>query len=245
MMNHVSAVIVGSRSGRHLKTPVPLLPFGDKTVLQRTLSAYLDAGFSEIILVQGYRASEVQNSLGPLADRVQMVMPPLPDEDYSVLIRRGLERISASAAAFAIGLGDQPLLTPELLSELGDRFASIRPKILVPVCQGFLGHPVFFDMSLVSDFRKLPAHGETWDVIKAHGSEVHDYGVYHTSVIRHIEDVDDYHELLHLAGLPIPEPMANEVEGNGVPQPDTGTRTEGSAFHPIGRVEVDRPGEST
>jgi molybdenum cofactor cytidylyltransferase len=237
MIKDLSAVIVGSRSGRHLKTPVPLLPFGEETVLQRTLNAYLTAGFNEIILVQGYRSSEVQASLGTLANKIQFVGSSLPDEDFGTVLRRGIEKLSPSAKAFAVGLGDQPLLTSELVGQLAERFAAGKSKILVPVCQGFLGHPVFFDISLAAEFKKLPAHGETWDVIKAHGTEVLDYGVYHTAVIRHIEDVDDYHDLLRLAGLPVPEPAAREAEGNGGPPFEPPPRHD--VIQSVGRVEID------
>ncbi len=237
MMKNLSAVIVASRTQRHLKTPVPLLPFGDTTVLGKTASAYLDAGFSEVILVLGYRGTEIQASLGPLAGKTQILIAPIPDEDFGGLVRRGIEKISSSAKAFAIGVGDQPLLEKDLLENLADKFSASKAKILVPVCQGALGYPVFFDVSLAQEFRRLPAGAETWDVLKAHADEVFDYGTFHTSVARHIEDMDDYHAALAIARLPIPEIAPPVAPGSNGTSPDTASPGDGGATGQVSRIE--------
>jgi CTP:molybdopterin cytidylyltransferase MocA len=243
MMKNLSAVIVNSRAGRHLKTPVPMLAFGDTTILNRTLTSYLDAGFSEVIVVLSYRGSEVQASLGPLAGRVQVVSTAHVDEEFGGLIRFGLERVSPSAKGFAIGTGDQPLLDKELLKTLGDRFTSSKTKILVPVCQGQLGYPVFFDASFLAEFRRLPPHGEVWDILKSHPTEVLDHGLYQTAVVRHVDDIEDYHAMLKMAGLPIPEPEEEEeepVSSDGQqPSPATGATAgaESGLLGPVGRIE--------
>jgi molybdenum cofactor cytidylyltransferase len=235
MMKNLSAVIVASRTQRHLKTPVPLLPFGDTTVLGKTASAYLDAGFAEVILVLGYRGTEIQASLGPLASRLQILIGPIPDEEYGTLVRRGVEKISSGSKAFALGLGDQPLLDKDLLENLADKFAASRSKIMVPVNQGSIGYPLFFDASLAQDFRKTAAGAEPWDVLKAHAGDVLDYAVFHTSVVRHIEDMDDYHEALSIARLPIPEIAPTPEPGsNGTPPEAAGE--EGGDGSP-GRVD--------
>ncbi len=219
MMKNLSVVIVGSHAGRHLKMPVPLLPFGDSTILNRTLSAYLDAGVSEIVLTLGYRGAEIQAALGPLASHVQSVIATNPDEELAWLIRQGIEKINPTAKAFAIGMGDQPLLTHELVDHLASRFSASKSRIFVPVCQGILGYPVFFEASMAAEFKKLSPRGGPWDVIKTHGSDVHDHQLYDTAVIRHVDDTEEYHEALRLAGLPIPEGSAFALEGgdSGLP----------------------------
>jgi molybdenum cofactor cytidylyltransferase len=241
MMKNLSAVIVNSRAGRHLKTPVPMLPFGDTTILNRTLTAYLDAGFREVIVVLSYRATEVQTSLGPLAGRVHVVSAAHVDEEFGGLIRLGLERISNSSKGFAIGTGDQPLLDKALLTALGDRFSSSKTKILVPVCQGQVGYPAFFDVALLAEFRRLPPQGEVWDILKAHATDVLDYGVFQTAVIRHVDDTEDYHAMLRMAGLPIPEPEEEEEAASTAGQQPAAGATSGAdsgVLGPVGRIET-------
>jgi molybdenum cofactor cytidylyltransferase len=229
MMKNLSAVIVAARSARRLRTPIPMLPFGDTTVLGRTLRAYLDAKFSEIIVVLGYRGEEIRSSLGDLAGKVVTVQAPSGDEPYSDLLRLGVERLSASAKAFAVGRGDQPLLGKELLEELGTAYAATKGKILVPTWQGSLGHPVFFDASFAGDFRRLTAPAETWDILQAHADQVEDREVQYLAVVQGIEDRDDYFEALRCAGLPVPEPTRRE-------EPSSVTGGEGLEEGPLGTV---------
>ena len=238
MMKNVSAVIVSNRTGRHLKTPVPLLPFGDTTILGRTLLAYLGAGFSEIVLVLSYRASDVQASLGPLAEKIQLATSADPDEEFGSLLRRGCEKISPASKAFAIGMGDQPLLTTELITELAHKFTAAKARILVPVCQGHVGFPSYFDMSVLPDFKKLNPRQEICDVLKARASEVVDCGVFETAVARHVDDLEDYHAMLRMAGLAIPQLPETAEDGNGT-QPEPAQGTDPGILGQVRRVDSD------
>jgi molybdenum cofactor cytidylyltransferase len=210
MMKNLSAIIVAARSGRRLRTPIPMLPFGDTTVLGRTLRAYIDARFSEIIVVLGYRGEEIRACLGDLGSKVLTVQAPSGDEPYADLLRLGVERLSGAAKAFAIGRGDQPLLGKEILEELGEACAAAKGKIVIPTWQGSLGHPVFFDVSFAGDFRRLAAPAETWDIIRAHADQVEDREVQYVAVVQGIEDRDDYFDALRRAGLPVPKPAPRE-----------------------------------
>ena len=205
MMKNLSAVILAGRENRHLKMLKSTLPFGDSTVLNRTLQAYLDAGISELVLVLGHRAAEIRESLGNLEGKVKIVMASEPEGDTGLLLREGVAAVSSSSKAFALGAGDQPLLAPELLNELSAVFEAGKTKILAPVVQGAIGQPVFFDISLVKDFQKLGDHNDAWEVLKANSEEVFDLHRYETTLIRGIDDLEDFFAMLDLAKLPHPE----------------------------------------
>ena len=104
MMKNLSAVIVGSHSARQLKTPVPLLPFGDTTVIGRTVAAYLEAGFDEIIVSLGQRDGNVREALTPLGGKVQVLVAPRVEagegeHGIGYLIRQGVEQLSTGSKA--------------------------------------------------------------------------------------------------------------------------------------------------
>lgn len=209
MMKNLSVVLIAGRENRHLKSPKQLLPFsadGAKTVLDRTIEVYLEAGASEVVLSLAHRAAEIQEALGKLDPRVKLHVAANSEAGPGQQIREGMAKISSSSKAFAIGLTDQPLLSVELLNELCAKFEASSKKILVPVCQGSIGHPVFFRSALASAVSGLDPARELWDLIRDQSSEVDDYHVYHTSIVRSIDDLDDYYELLDLARLPRPDP---------------------------------------
>jgi len=211
MSKNLSALILGTRSGPRLKTAIPMLPFGETTVLNRTLSAYLEAGFSEVIVVLGSRAAEIRESLGPLQARVRVVETHAGEDHFAELVRTGLRALSGQIGGLAIGYGDQPLLTREILVELGEAFRARDVRILVPTWQGHVGHPMYFGASFLGVLRELPPNAAVWELLKAHSAEVVDLEVGYTAVVRGIEDRADYHELLRMAGLPVPEPPLKEV----------------------------------
>ena len=201
----ITVLLVGGRETRHLRVPKQILPFGDSTVLGRTIKAYLDAGFADVLLVLGYKADLIASELGDLPPGVRIVRNPLFDEGMSSFLRAGLRELPASATGFCIGLEDQPLLTPELLKEFADAFVAGKKPILVPAYQGSLGLPAFFRASMAEELSQLKQTEDLWDVMKRHGDELIDHATGFSAVVRSIEDTDDYHALLRTARLPIPE----------------------------------------
>lgn len=211
-MNPIPAILVGGREVRHLRVPKQILPFGETTVLGRTVQAYLDAGVSEVILVLGYKADLIESTLGPLPAKVRIVRNPLFDEGMGSFLRVGVRELPAGAGAFCVGLGDQPILPPDLIRELANAFFESGKKILVPAYQGSLGLPAILHRSMAEEILNLPVRGELWDLIVRHGDELVDHPTGYTAVLRSIEDQDDYHEMLRLAGLPIPEVQPEPAE---------------------------------
>jgi molybdenum cofactor cytidylyltransferase len=205
----VHAVLIDGRETRHLRVPKQILPFGDTTVTGRTYRTYVEAGFAEILLVLGYKADIVIEELGPLPGNVRVVRNPLHDEGIASYIRAGMREVPSSAAGFCIGFQDQPLLTKELLTEFCDVFAKREKPILLPVYWGSPGLPAFFDRSLHGDVAQLGPRETLWDLVKRHGDQIFDHPTGYTAVVRSIDDMDDYHEMLRMAGLPIPEILPN------------------------------------
>jgi len=201
----ITAILVGGRETRHLRVPKQTLPFGDTTVLGRTLRAYLEVGVDDIILVLGYKGESVRSSLGTLPPKVRIVKNPLFDEGMVTFLRTGVRELNASATGFCVGLGDQPLLTPALVEEFLKAFVDSKKRILVPAHQGNLGLPIFLAADLAGEVQDLPAGGELWDILKRHREEVFDYPTGYSAVVRSISDLDDYHTMLRMAGLDIPD----------------------------------------
>ena len=199
MPHKLSAVLISGRPQTARSRP-GLLEFGDRTVVERTLAAYAD--FAQVILVVAGDLQGFPQSGGNL----KVVGAP---EGASVgeQIRVGLGAMESSSHGFALGLLDQALLDPELVNAIAEKFLGGKHKILVPLSLRQIGQPAFFRKELAADFAKL-GEGETaWAVLKKNGDDVDAFDSQRTSVLRNIEDIDDYHAMLQLAGLPVPEPV--------------------------------------
>lgn len=210
MPNKLSAILLGRplAGGRSSKMH---LAFGEETVLGRTLKAYGD--FDEVLVVSAGDADSVAQAIrsSGVANARAVNMDPA---EYSVAsqMKAGVAAASSNARGIAVGMSDMPTLTSELVGELSTRFTSGKAKILAPVCQKAIGMPTFFDASLKQELGGLQEPKTLWDVLKAHGNDVDAFEIFHTGVLRGIEDTDDYHALLRMAGLPVP---VEEEQGVG------------------------------
>lgn len=222
----ITVLLVGGRETRHLRVPKQVLPFGDTTVLGRTIKAYLDAGFAEILLVLGYKADLIASELGELPPGVRIVRNPLFDEGMSSFLRAGLRELPATSSGFCIGLEDQPLLTPDLLKEFAEAFSGGKKPILIPAYQGSLGLPAFFHASMAEELSQLKQDEDLWDVMKRHADNLLDYPTGFSAVVRSIDDMDDYHALLRTARLPIPEIKPPPPPAPPEPEPEPETAAE-------------------
>lgn len=217
----ITVLLVGGRETKHLRVPKQILSFGETTVLGRTIDAYRKAGFAEILLVLGYKADAIAAELGDLPKGVRIVRNPLFDEGMSSFLRAGLRELPSSSTGFCVGLEDQPLLSPELLTEFASAFVEGKKPILVPAHQGSLGLPAFFQASLAEELSALKQNEDLWDVMKRHGEEILDHPTGFSAVVRSIEDMDDYHAMLRTANLPIPEPRPAPLPPEPEPEPQT------------------------
>lgn len=199
MSHKLTAVLISGRP-QVARTRPGLLAFGDRTVVERTVAAY--AGFGQVVLVVcGDRE-------GFPRDGGNLTVVGVPEgASVAEQLRTGIARMEAGHLGFATGLLDQPLLQQELVDAIAARFLADQPKVLVPLSLRQIGQPAFFHASLAPSFAKLRDDETAWHVLKAHGDAVQVYDAHETSVLRNVEDTDDYHALLQLAGLPVPIPV--------------------------------------
>ena len=204
MSNQLSAVPIAGHV-RAMKTPRHRLEFGEGSVLDRTLDAF--GGFEEIVVVHLGDAGPVEEAA---AQRAKLVSLPEEDAPIGAQLRAGVEAIRPGKG-FAIAICDQAVLTRELVDGFAESFLGQSDKILVPVCQRQIGMPSIFPASMTSEFTGLADDGSAWPIVQAHGDELNEIELYETAVLRHIEDIEDYHQMLKIAGIPLPETESEET----------------------------------
>ena len=173
----------------------PLLPFGERTVIEASVANLLAGGVQEVVVVVGHRAEEVREKLAHLP--VQFALNDEAESEMGVSIARGVERISESARAVLIALADQPAIPPatiEFLIALGKR---VKKRLIVPEYKGRGGHPVWIDLSFRQELMNLDAQKGLRALFVAHASEVLRVPVTSPYVARDMDQWDDY-QALHL-----------------------------------------------
>jgi molybdenum cofactor cytidylyltransferase len=189
----------------------PLLPFGNKTVIECCID-YLRAGGAEtIVVVLGHRANEIRERL----KQVDFAINPDPNSEMADSIRVGLQALPETTKAVVIAPADHPAIPAHVVSMLIAEWKN-GARLVIPTWQGRGGHPVLIDLSYRTQLLNLDPAGGLRTLFDAHRDEVKRIAVDSPFIARDMDTWDDYRALHNEAvGEPPPDPvkMVNESTG--------------------------------
>jgi CTP:molybdopterin cytidylyltransferase MocA/SAM-dependent methyltransferase len=107
-----------------------LAPIGGRPVLQHVLDALATAGVGEVVVVLGRDAVDVEAAITWRAER--RVVNPEPERGLASSLQVGFEAVGPSAGAVLVALGDQPLVSAEVVRSLLDATVVPDRPIVVP-----------------------------------------------------------------------------------------------------------------
>lgn len=170
----LTGIVLAAGASTRMGRPKQLLPLGGRPLLQRTLDQAAAACLDELILVLGHRAAEIRDALDlPDPSRCRVVVNEHYRAGQAGSLRRGLRSADPAAAAAAILLGDQPLVTAGLIDrvvrayrEAGARAA--RPMYVGAGGERVPGHPVLLDRSTWAELERLGGDRGARDLLAAH-----------------------------------------------------------------------------
>jgi len=180
----------------------PLLPFGDKTVIECCIDYLREGGVETIVVVLGHRAEHMRQKLSG----VTFALNPDPDSEMGASIAAGVRELPSTAAATLIALADYPAVPATVVSRLLECWKE-GALIVVPTWQDRGGHPVLVDLSFKSELLSLDAGGGLKAFLDSHRGQVQRLPVDSPYIARDIDTWDDY-STLH-----------KEVTGEAAPEP--------------------------
>ena len=98
-------------------------------------------------------------------------------------------------------LGDQPLVTPEMLDQIIERFERKEPLIVQPVYGGTPGNPVLLARSLFPELMNIEGDQGARGVIKSHANEIERVRISDDPPPGDVDTEDDYQVLLQAWGV--------------------------------------------
>ncbi len=180
----------------------PLLPFGNKTVIECCIDSLREAGVQTIVVVLGHRADDLRAKL----TGVSFAVNPDPDSEMGASIALGVRELPDDAQATLIALADYPGVPAAVVSTIIEEWTR-GARIVIPTWQGRGGHPVLIDLSLKPELLTLPASGGLRALFDSHRQAVRRLPVNSPFIARDMDTWDDYRTLhLEATGKPAPEP---------------------------------------
>lgn len=183
----------------------PLLPFGNKTVIECCIDSLREAGVETIVVVAGHRADDLRGKLS----EVKFALNPDPDSEMGVSIETGVRALPDDAEATLIALADHPAVPAAVVSTIVEEWTQ-GARIVIPTWQGRGGHPVLVDLSFRPELLNLSTSGGLRALFESHREAVRRLPVNSPFIARDMDTWDDYRALHQEAtGKPAPEPPQN------------------------------------
>ena len=145
-----SAVLLAAGSGSRMgHKPKSLLELNGEPLIRRSARQLLDAGVTQLVVVLGHYAADIEAPLDGLP--VHKVYNPDPDQGLVSSQRLGLQALSDNTDTVIMSLADQPLVTTQDIQTLLLAFASSTKDMLFPFVNGQPGNPVLLSARARAD----------------------------------------------------------------------------------------------
>jgi molybdenum cofactor cytidylyltransferase len=176
-----------------------LLPWGERTVIETIVNRLLAARLSEIIIVTGHRADDVERLFAGLPVKV-VQNPNYAAGEMLSSVQTGIRALGDSVNASLIVMGDQPLLDPRVIGRVLAAYAEGKGTIIAPTYRGERGHPVLMDRRFWPELLALD-HGAPRDVIRRYPEQLALIDVDTDSILSDIDTPEQYQQARRQAGL--------------------------------------------
>jgi molybdenum cofactor cytidylyltransferase len=204
-VNSCSAILLAAGRSSRMGAFKPLLPFGNKTVIECCIDSLRNGGVETIVVVLGHRADDMREKL----TGVRFAINPDPDSEMGASIAVGLREIPENTQAILIALADHPAVPASVVASVIEEWVE-GARIVIPTWQGRGGHPVLVDLRFRSELLNLTESGGLRALFESHREAVRRVAVESPFIARDMDTWDDYTALhLEATGKPAPEPPRN------------------------------------
>jgi molybdenum cofactor cytidylyltransferase len=161
-----------------------LLPLDDRPVLAHVIDATLASITRPIIIVLGHQADQVRTQIKPYTKSPSIMLVENTDylQGMSTSLRMGVQMLishsyrktslSYHVDSALILLGDQPMITPQVIDRLITAYRTTGRTIVAPLYNGKRGNPVLFDESLFPELIEVTGDEGGRTVLERHRQEV-------------------------------------------------------------------------
>jgi molybdenum cofactor cytidylyltransferase len=196
----VAAIVLAAGMSRRMGTPKQLLRIGEETILGRTLRNVRASAVSEIVLVLGHAAADVEKEISTAG--VKIVHNREYQQGMGTSLRAGLAALDAETNATLVVLADQPFVRPETLNKLiachkESRSQIVIPQIIIPMYKGFRGNPVLLDRLIFPELSALSGDVGCRAIFGSHTENIRKLEVDDVGILLDIDSQEEYRKLAH------------------------------------------------
>ena len=173
-----------------MKVPKMLLPYGDKTIIEKVIESIIASGIENVMVV-----------LGSAKDDILRVTEKLPvtncyNENYKKgmlsSVKYGFSRVDEKCGAVLVFLGDQPGIETDVIKTLTEAYRNSGKGIVMPVYRNKRGHPLIIDSKYRGDIAQMDQSGTLRNLVHKNAEDVLEVEVKTQSILKDIDTQEDY-----------------------------------------------------
>jgi len=189
----ISAIVLAAGESTRMGFPKLLLPIKGRSLLQRVIDNALQSKVGEVIVVLGAEATKLRREIKQ--SQVKIIENASYKEGLSTSLKAGLQAVSPQAQAVLILLGDQPLISHDIIDALIDKYEESGSIMVAPVYKGKRGNPVLFDSSLIPELSRVTGDKGGREIIEKHPAQLATVDFESTITGTDIDSWEDYREV--------------------------------------------------
>ena len=211
----LAAVLMAAGAGARMgQRPKSLLELDGVPLICRQVMALRQAGVSELVLVLGHHAKDIEAAVKAL--KVSVVINPDPDAGPAGSQRLGLQSLSGQSNAVLMALADQPLLDAADLRQLIQAFAQRMPgsALVYPRVDGQPGNPVIFTAAVRVALLACPPDVGCKQWRQAHAPQAEAFDCHNPHFVQDVDTPADIATLRRSSGRQLQWPAAWQRPGD-------------------------------
>ncbi|HEY7020442.1 MAG TPA: molybdenum cofactor cytidylyltransferase [Ktedonobacterales bacterium] len=168
----VTAIILAAGRSSRMGSHKLLLPYKGRPIVNWVLAAACASQADPVIIVLGHEAQQVDAALR--AERWFLAIHnPWHMDGMSTSLRIGLAATPKDVDGAIILLGDQPLITPEIINTMIAESAREPDAIIAASYQGRRGNPVLFPRAYFAELEAITGDEGGRSVLARHPERLH------------------------------------------------------------------------
>ena len=179
----IGAIVLAAGGSSRMGSPKQLLPYKGRPLIVHAVEQALAASCDRVFVVLGANAAAISEVLAePLqslaeprpsgSDIIKLCINPRWQEGMGTSIQTGVEAaISGQLDAVIVALGDQPLITSQILNMLIAEFRETGKPLIASSYAGVAGVPALFAKALFPELLQLPPGSGCKNLIDAHAGQ--------------------------------------------------------------------------
>jgi molybdenum cofactor cytidylyltransferase len=192
MGDGIGAVVLAAGMSRRMGRPKLLLPWGKQSILSHILATLTEGGVGPIVVVLGGFLDQTLPIASEYPTTV-VVNSDYADGEMISSIKLGLSKATElEASRVFIVLGDQPMLSREVLEKLQEVSATNQKEIIFPSYHMKRGHPWLLRKKYWDEVIHLPDTQTLRDFLNKHQDDIGYINVDDANILNDIDTWEDY-----------------------------------------------------